>query len=250
MNNPFNALAMPHAQNANAFQAGLDQGRQLKAEGETRNALGALAMNPNDEAAMANLAKYNPQAALAMQDRNAKAQQEARGQQLIRAAMGEGPQAEAALVELAAVNRAAWKDISKDQQDKIARESEIFGQAALDFLQVPFDQRRGRFVQFAQQFPDYKDEIQEIAFLPQDQQEMALRGVVIDARMVGKLHQMERPSYQAIPEGGTLVNTKDPGAVRQFQAQPSGGLSVVRTGRDASGRRVVELSDGSIQYAD
>lgn len=157
---------------------------------------------------------------------------------------------ESAMTELATVNFPRWEKLDANRKTKATEEAKVFGQASLDLLQVPYEQRRGRIIQYAQQFPEYAEQINQLAFLSAEQQDLALRGQVIEAQMVGKLHQMESPRYQAIPEGGTLVNTKDSGAVRQFQGQPSGGLSVVRTGRDASGRRVVELSDGSIQYAD
>jgi hypothetical protein len=60
---------------------------------------------------------------------------------------------------------------------------------------------------------------------------------------------MTDPRYQVLPEGADLVNTRDPQAVAQFAPGAGGGRTVVRTGRDASGRRVVQYSDGTIDYA-
>jgi len=227
-----------------SFQQGLELGQQRRGEMESRNALSALAANPNDADAMRNLAFYNPQAAQRQQvinQRERAAQQEAQQKsmtaELVRAAMAGD---EAALDELAVVNRAAWKDINSDQQEQIVRESETLGQAALDILQVPFEQRQGRIIQYAQQFPQYAEQINELALLPQEHQDLALRGVVIDARMVGKLHQMERPRYQAIPSGGTLVDTSNPQAVRQFQSEVQGGYTEGQTATNPqTGERLV-----------
>ena len=264
--NALNRLMNPAAV-GQSFQQGLDLGQQRRGEMESRNALSALAANPNDADAMRNLAFYNPQAAQRQQainqrDRAAQqeSQQKAMTAQLVRAAMAGD---EAALDELAVVNRAAWKDINADQQEQIVRESETLGQAALDVLQVPFEQRQGRIIQYAQQLPQYAEQINELAFLPQEQQDLALRGVVIDARMVGKLHQMEKPQafnvgpgegrYERNPRTGGIKTIVQPnlGGAPTFSPVPQGqGPTVVRTGRDASGRRVVQLSDGTIQYAD
>jgi hypothetical protein len=124
---------------------------------------------------------------------------------------------DAALTQLATVNFDRWKTLDAQIKGKAAEESQILGNAGLDLLNRPYEQRRDLFLAYAQQMPQFADKIQEVAFLPANEQEAALRTVVAEAKMVDKLISMERPSYQAIPEGGTLVNTRDPSAVQSFQ---------------------------------
>jgi len=124
---------------------------------------------------------------------------------------------ETALSQLATVNFDRWKALEGTMKTKAAEESQVLGNLSLDLLNRPYEQRRDLFIGAAQQMPQFAEKIQEVAFLPPAEQEAALRSVIAEAKMVDKLIQMERPSYQAIPEGGTLVNTRDPQAVQQFQ---------------------------------
>lgn len=47
-----------------------------------------------------------------------------------------------------------------------------------------------------------------------------LRGLVAQAGKMRELLEQQQPKYMAIPEGGTLVDTRNPGAVQQFGGQP------------------------------
>lgn len=202
------------------FEGALAQGlqlgqyaRQQKDQRDSRNALAAFVSNPSKETAAA-VAPFNPELAYkyGQDQRAAEAQQNENG--LVQRALGGD---ETALTQLATVNFDKWKGLSAEVKAKTKAESDIHGQVALDLLQVPYAQRRDRIIAYSQQFPQLQQQINDIAYLPEAEQENALRAVVIEAQMVGKLHDMERPSYQAIPEGGTLVNTRDPSAVQQFQ---------------------------------
>lgn len=220
-----NALLNPAAV-GQQVQAGFQAGRQARQENDTRNALSALVTNPGDQQAMQTLAHSNPQAALQMQDRNrqsqaqqAKAQQEQQTADLTQRALGGD---EAALNELATVNFQRYSALADDQKAAAREEAKAFAGAALDVLQLPFNERQGRIVGYAQQMPQYADEINQLAFLPPEEQEAALRAAIVEGNLIEKLHAMERPRYQAIPEGGTLVDTSNPSAVRDFQGQQGG----------------------------
>ena len=129
-----------------------------------------------------------------------------------------------ALTQLATVNFDRWKGLEGTMKQKATEQAQVFGNAAIDLLGMPPEARRGQIIAFAQRFPQLANQINEVAFLPPAEQDAALRAVVAEAKLTEKLIAMERPDYQAIPEGGTLVNTRDPGAVQQFQggaAQPS-----------------------------
>jgi len=155
------------------------------------------------------------------QEVQAKAQQEQQTNDLTaRALQGD----EGALTELATVSFDRWKSLDGTMKAKATEESQVLGNAALGLLNVPHQQRQGQFIAIAQQMPQFADKIQEVAFLPPDEQDAALRTVIAEAKLMDKLIAMERPSYQVIPEGGTLVNTRDPGAIQQFQGGAQGGL--------------------------
>lgn len=47
----------------------------------------------------------------------------------------------------------------------------------------------------------------------------SLRGVLAESGLAAEYQSATKPSYMAIPEGGTLVNTRDPDAVAQFGSQ-------------------------------
>ena len=218
------------------FQGALAQGlqlgqyaRQQKDQRDGRNALAAFVANPSQETAAA-IAPYNPELAYKYgQDQRAAAAQQAENGLVQRALGGDS----AALDQLATVNFDKWKGLSAEVKAQTKAQSEIYGQAALDLLQVPYAQRRDRVIAYSQRFPEIRQQIEEIAYLPEAEQETALRAVVIEAQMVGKLHDMERPSYQAIPEGGTLVNTRDPAAVQQF-GQSGGAVAGYAEGQTAT----------------
>lgn len=149
---------------------------------------------------------------------------------------------DAALSELATVNFDRWKSLNTEVKSKAAEQAQVLGNTALDLLNLPPNQRQGLFIATAQQMPEFAEKIQEVMFLPPAEQEAALRTVIAEAKMVDKLIQMERPSYQAIPEGGTLVNTRDPQAVRQFQqgGGSTGGFAEGQTATNpATGQRII-----------
>lgn len=215
-NNGFqNALAM-------GMQMGA-QARQAKEARDERNALAAYVKSPNEQT-FAGLADVRPDIAIGERQQMQAQQQEAMVADLSNRYLGGDA---AAGDELARINFDRWSKIDGAVKAKAKQDADLFGGAALDVLQVPpGEQRRARIITYAQQFPQLADQINEIAFLPPQEQETRLRAVVAQAGLIQKLHDMERPSYQAIPEGGTLVNTRDPAAVQQFQQGTGQGVAI------------------------
>lgn len=208
-------------------QQGFETGQQKRAEMETRNALGQLVGDPMNQEAMGNLARYNPQAAMQMQDRQrsiqaeqAKAQQQQQEQMLFRAAMSGD---EKAMDELAVVSFDKWKSLDGAQKEAAEQESKIFGNAALDILNRPPEQRGQAMQAYAQQLGQQYPEVAQILQLPPEQQEAALRAAVSEAQMIEKLVGLEQPKYMAIPQGGTLVDTRNPQALQTFGQAPQAG---------------------------
>ena len=150
---------------------------------------------------------------------------------------------ETALSQLATVNFDRWKALEGTMKTKAAEESQVLGNLSLDLLNRPYEQRRGLFIAAAQQMPQFAEKIQEVAFLPPAEQEDALRSVIADAKMVDKLIQMEQPRYQAVGVDQDLVNTRDPEALRQFEAsrgRAQGGFQEGQTATNPqTGQRIV-----------
>ncbi len=83
-----------------AFTQAFEQGQTRRREAETQNALSKYAQNPDDPEALNTLARYNPQAAIALRERQATQQQRGleqhragieAGGQIIRRIMAENP---------------------------------------------------------------------------------------------------------------------------------------------------------------
>lgn len=104
----------------------------------------------------------------------------------------------------------------KAQQDKLKQAKDVVGQAALQIAQLPpeqqpqaWDQQIDYLVgQGYDGLAPYKGR-----YSPQ-----SLMGVISEAGLANELRTATQPSYQVIPEGGALVNTRDPRATQQFAA--------------------------------
>lgn len=168
-----------------------------------------------DPQALAVIAQRNPALAQRLQEQQAKQQEAAITSQLTQQAMSDDPaQRTAAMRQLATVNFDRWRVLGTEQKQAAEQEAEVFGNAAMDVLNRPPEQRPAAIMAYASRLQN--DEIAQIAQLPPDQQEAALRAAIAEAGMVKELIAMEMPDYMAIPQGGTLVDTRNPGAVRQF----------------------------------
>lgn len=207
----------------NALAMGLQFGqmaRQQKDARDQRNALAAFVTNPSDETAAA-VAPFNPELAYKYgQDRRAaQAETELAG---LRTAALQGD--ETALDALAKRSFDDWKTVNAEVKAEALRNAEVFGNAALDILQVPpGDQRRDRIITYAQQFPQNAEKINEIAYLPPNEQEAALRAVVAEAKMIGRLHDMENPqAFNVGPGEGRFERNPRTGEITTI-VQPNYG---------------------------
>ena len=184
-----------------AFQQGLAQGQQVRRERETDNALRALIANPDDPNAVNALARYDPRAAMGIQQQQQQRAAAAHERDVrMRAAQGD-PQARA---ELAAVNWDDYRGLAKDELESAKAGWKVIGQAAL-MADTPeeWDRLAGQLAQTDPSFQQYVGRFD-------------LRQAVLAQAEQAKA-EMERlePKYQVVPEGGMLVNTKDPAALGQ-----------------------------------
>jgi hypothetical protein len=198
----------------NALAMGMQMGAQAREARERKEYRNALAnYDPSNPESIKAVMAVDPRTGLQLQQQAAEQQAKQREGELVQAALG-GDQT--AFDQLATVNFDKWKALDTRQKDAAAQESKIFGNAALDILNSPPEQRQAKVQAYAAQLgPQYPD-VMQIAQLPPDQLETVLRSAVFEAQMIDKLIALEQPKYMAIPEGGTLVNTRDPQAVQQF----------------------------------
>jgi hypothetical protein len=127
-----------------------------------------------------------------------------------------------ALSELATVNFDRWRSLDGSMKQKATEESAVFGNAALDLLNTPSEQRRAKLQGYVQQMGQQYPEVAQIAQLPPEQLDAALRSAVFEAQMVDKLIAMERPDYQPLGSDQVFVDIRNPSAVAQFTAGNAG----------------------------
>lgn len=170
----------------NAFQQGVETGRARKREGEMQNALGAYAQDPNEQ----NLNALIPYA---------------------------GPDQAFKIVEQ---RQRMAADQQKQSAAKLADGKKAVGQVALQIANLPQQQQaqawdRGIDYLVGQGY----DGLAQFRgrYSPE-----SLRGVLAESGLAQEYQNATKPSYMAIPEGGTLVNTRDAAAVAQFGAPAPG----------------------------
>lgn len=210
-----------------AFMGGLDRGRAEREDREVKGALSAYAMNPDDPQVFEQLARYRPDFAIQIREDQTKRAQAAHMADLQRrAATGD----RSAKAELAGIDLDAWDKIDDNERQATTERASVIGQAALRISQLPPEQRPQAWDQAIDQLaPRYP----ELAEYKGRYSEEALMSAIDQAGKVNDFFDLERPRYQAIPEGGTLVNTSDPAAVQSFTSGQSADLPVVSSPEQA-----------------
>ena len=187
-----------------AFNQGMQAGQQRRREQETDNALRALIANPNDPNVVNDLARYDPSTAYKIQGQQ---QQQMRAQQEAQARQGAVRGDPQALEALAGFNMDDYIKLDDRSKEQYKQGIETIGQLALmaDTPQEWDDTVR----QLAQGAPEFQKYIGRF-----DLRE----SVIAQAGQAKEFIDQQQPKYQVIPEGGTLVNTRDPAALAQVGA--------------------------------
>jgi hypothetical protein len=227
----FDGLPNPAAP-ALAFQQGMLHGRQEREEREVRGALSAYAVNPDDDTAFQKLAQWRPELAIQIGEDRRKRQQAAQVAELTRrAAAGDTN----ALQELAPIDMEAWAKLDTRQRAHIKEGVDYVGQAAIAIARLPAEQQAAAWDEAAQRgvemgFTELQDEIGN--FDPGD-----LDAAIRNAGLVKQYIEMNEPRYQAIPEGGTLVDTSNPQAVQSFVSGAGRPVAGPQPGAEVNGYR-------------
>tara|TARA_R110000772_G_scaffold89304_2_gene185104 strand:+ start:1753 stop:2613 length:861 start_codon:yes stop_codon:yes gene_type:complete len=215
-----NALAglMNPAQIGQQVQNAFQQGHEQRRQGELRNSFSAYAQDPSAENAAA-VARHDPRLGMQLtQHEQQRAQQAAETERenetrQLTSAAGQGDSA--ALLELWGVDPETAMRLDDRQVEAATRGFEFIAQGALWIDSLPEDQRAAAWddtiAQGVQQGYD------QLAQYSGQYSEQALQGVVARAGQTQQLITRRDPRYTAIPQGGTLVNTRSPQAVQEFQ---------------------------------
>ena len=148
-----------------------------------------------------------------MDKRNREAQAQALQQ---KAAAGDP----AALAQLSGIDLDAWSKIGTAERAATKERVSYIGNAALAISRLPPQQQAQAWDAAAQQgaqlYPELAQQVGK--FSPQ-----GLQAALANANMISKFIDVTEPKYQVIPEGGSMVNTNDPAAIKQFQQSQSAG---------------------------
>ena len=213
-------------QGPNAFERAFEQGfqraeysRQRREQESQRNALAAYATNPSDVNFNA-LASALPEFAIQERGRRDQAAQAQMEQDMRRrAAMGDP----AAMSQLAGIDTSAWNTLNSAQRQRFGEIADISSNVAQRVLELPPEQQAGAWQQqmtlLAQRYPELGEYANQ--YSPE-----FLQSTIAEAGDYRAWAQSQQPDYMAIPEGGTLVNTRNPQAVQSFQGAPQGPANV------------------------
>ena len=199
-----------------AFNQGMEQGRARRREQAIDEAYRGLIANPNDPTVVNELARYDPQAAYQVQGRQQQSQQAAAEADARRGAVAGDQQA---LQALAGFNFDDYLKLDKRAQEQTKQGIEVIGNLAL-MADTP-EEWDDTVQQLAQADPTFNKYIGRFDLR---------QSVIAQAGQAKEFIAQNEPRYQVIPEGGMLVNTRDPAALAQVgaggaPAAPQGGIS-------------------------
>jgi hypothetical protein len=124
------------------------------------------------------------------------------------------------------------------QRERLKAESEAIGRVAYSLSQLPQEQRAAALQQAMPALRAAGISDQEIASA--DLSDGGLRGYIAMATSIGDQFRQSQPDYQTVPFDATLVNTRDPQALREFQQrQQQGQTTGLSVGTVSNGYRYI-----------
>lgn len=236
----FNALMDPREVGM-AFQQGYDAQQQRNDQQNAKNAMRNFAMNPDDPNALAQIGQFDPRLMVQVQNAQRQARMDDFQMQQYQAKAEEAgrEQKQAQLGQIARLFQGVTPE-------NYANRVSIAQQMGVDISGVPeqFDPewtaRQGEIFSFLAGQPE------ALSAAGKQAQDMGLQpGTPEFKRAVSQIIEFGMPKYQVVPEGGTLVNTRDPSAVQQFaQGQPSAGPAEGSTATNPQTGQKIILRNG------
>lgn len=207
------ALQQPNV--LGALQQGMEYGREVKRRSVEESALAAYAQNPDDPQSVNALLPVNPGLGMRLAEQQQARARQTQVAELAPAALNGDQQAQMRL----------WgidPDLASKFDARAYKRAEegigAIGNAAFRIAQLPEEQRPQAWDEavgaLSQQFPElgqYRGR-----YSPQ-----SLNAILDQTGMTPKLQEATRPSYMAVPAGGTLVNTRDPAALSGVGSAPA-----------------------------
>ena len=192
----------------NALLQGMQTGEALRKRKEQREREVALdkayqGMMTGDQTAV------NALAAIPGMGKDAYALQQGQKEKQIRADVAAG---RAPATALAAINWDDYAALSKEQNDIALQNVKTVGQLAL-MADTP-QKWDATIDQLGPQFAQYKGQFAQ------------REAIIARAGEAKAFLEQQAPKYQVIPEGGTLVNTRDPAALQQVANQNSSAANM------------------------
>ncbi|RYG90108.1 MAG: hypothetical protein EON59_00580 [Alphaproteobacteria bacterium] len=188
-----------------ALQMGMQQGQAMRQQQTQQNALVSYVQNPSDPNAAVNFAQAGDgrMAMQVMGDQRQQAQSARITDVRTRAAQGD-PEARS---ELAGLDWDSWLKMDEGTRKQAKERVEVLGQAAL----IADNPQKWDAVidQLAPQYPElaqYKGK-----FSPEGRQ-----AVIAQAGEAKALIEQTEPKYLGVPDGGGVVNIRDPEAVAKW----------------------------------
>lgn len=184
-----------------AFNRGREAGQQQRRERAIDDAYRGLIANPNDPGVVNALAQYAPKAAYVISGQQREAQTAQHQADIRRRAVAGDPEA---LKEFAGFDMDGFFKLDERSQKQAKQGIETIGQLAL-MADTPeeWDDVVG---QLGPEFAQYRGRFD------------LRQSVIAQAGQAKEFIDQNQPRYQVIPEGGMLVNTRDPQALAQVGA--------------------------------
>ncbi|UQS94834.1 DNA/protein translocase of injectosome [Pseudanabaena phage Pam1] len=215
-----------------AFQQGMEQGRQRRAEAEIDKQLAAMAQNPN--APISNeLMRFAPREAYQLAEGQRKRTKEMDQQALrVRAYGGDRD----AIKQVFGFDPELVMKLDENSKKQIGEAVKFTGQAALQVDGLPEDQKAAAWAQYVQIAKQRGMNIppQYETYSPQ-----ALQAVIAESGMIGELLKQRAPDWTVLPKDSDLVDTKNPAAIAEVNGRnapqptpaitpPSGAIAALK----------------------
>jgi hypothetical protein len=150
---------------------------------------------------------------------------------------------------LARIDYDMFAKLDKTQKEAIAAESKLFGDVSFDLLNTPIEQRRDKYITYARQFPQFEEQINQLAFDPPEEQERKLRALALQAELGMKLYEMDRPQdFNIGPGEGRYERDPRTGEIRAIVQPNYGGAPAFAPAAPQGGGQVSSKTIGGVTY--
>lgn len=184
-----------------ALMGGYQAGRAIGREKRTQAALTGYQTDP--DAAITQAYGFDPELGDQLSQRRA------------RTLYSEGLATGKPDARIAGLDPALWQKLDAQQKAQVKQSTEFLGNAAFDIGKRPEAERPAAWAAYVKNAEANGMDIpsQYETYSPE-----ALQGIIAQTGKTAEWIKANEPDYLAVPKDADLVNLRDPGAIRQFQA--------------------------------